>query len=39
MATIIEKKEKKKEIKWLHRLNTIFPNGMNSEVMYQSPKA
>ena len=24
-----------KEIYWMRRLNTIFPNGMNSKVLYQ----
>ena len=27
-----------KETYWMHRLNTIFPNGMNSKVLYQIPK-
>ena len=26
-----------KETYWVHRLNTIHPNGMNSKVLYQIP--
>ena len=26
-----------KETYWMHRLNTLHPNGMNSKVLYQIP--